>query len=440
MRRSRFLVVTWDGSGNVPPVLGLARRLVERGHAIHVLADPTIETEAVKAGGTFAPWTTAPHVTSRRPEDLIIKDWEHTNPLKMMSTYLESFLADPAPRWAADVDGQLAAGDFDAALVDFALPAAMTPIEARGLPAIGLMPQCWFLPTKGIPPMGPGLMPSSNPLAKARDAVLRGITTSLFDRALPALNATRADYGLPPARSTSELMLAGRMLVLSSPAFDFTSPHQPAKMSYAGPILDDPGWTEPWESPWADDDDRPLVVVGLSSGFQDQLAVLDRVADALATLPVRALITLGLGLERDALPPRSGVGDVVVRQTAPHTTLLPEASLVVTHCGHGTVMKSLIAGVPMVCLPMGRDQNDNAARVVHHGAGVRLKPSAKPGAVAQAVRKVLDDPRYALAATALGERIAAGEGCVDPVATIEAVAHDSDVGSPSDHDVPSPSG
>ena len=62
----------------------------------------------------------------------------------------------------------------------------------------------------------------------------------------------------------------------------------------------------------------------------------------------------------------------------------------ITHCGHGTTMKALAAGVPMVCVPMGRDQNDTAARVTFHGAGVRLSPKASVDAIRKAVVKVLE--------------------------------------------------
>jgi len=37
-----YLLVTWDGGGNVSPQLAVARRLAERGHRVHVVADPTV--------------------------------------------------------------------------------------------------------------------------------------------------------------------------------------------------------------------------------------------------------------------------------------------------------------------------------------------------------------------------------------------------------------
>ena len=101
---------------------------------------------------------------------------------------------------------------------------------------------------------------------------------------------------------------------------------------------------------------------------------MQRVVDALGALPVRGLATLGPALDagRLRLP-----ANVVACPSAPHAQILPRAAAVVTHAGHGTTIRALSAGVPLLCLPMGRDQNDTAARVVWHGAGLRLSPAAR---------------------------------------------------------------
>jgi hypothetical protein len=57
-------------------------------------------------------------------------------------------------------------------------------------------------------------------------------------------------------------------------------------------------------------------------------------------------------------------------------------------------MRSLAAGAPMVCMPMGRDQNDTAARVVYRGAGVRLRPDAATEKIGEAIVDVLSNPKY----------------------------------------------
>jgi UDP:flavonoid glycosyltransferase YjiC (YdhE family) len=68
-------------------------------------------------------------------------------------------------------------------------------------------------------------------------------------------------------------------------------------------------------------------------------------------------------------------------------------------------MRSLAHGLPLVCLPMGRDQADNAARVVYHGAGLRLKPTAKAPQIRAALQQVLHQPGYRQHAQRLGQMI-----------------------------------
>jgi UDP:flavonoid glycosyltransferase YjiC (YdhE family) len=445
----RFLFVLWDGGGNVPPELSLARRLVARRHSVRVLADPTIEPEARAIGCEFSAWTTAPHRASRERAHDLFKDYEISSPLEMIDRYIEEFLAEPAPRWAGDTLAELRARPVDLVVADVALPAALIAAQVSQTPAVSLMPNIWIIPTPGIPPMGPGFLPARNVIGRARDAVLRALVKRSFQKAVPALNAVRIAHGLAPVRDFYEQLLgAEQVLVQTSPVFDFTSPHMPAKVRYIGPALDDPEWSNTagdalagdtpavetkrgkpsaligsaaprWQSPFAPDDRRPLVLVGLSSTFQDQVATLGRITQALANLPVRALITLGPALDPAEVTGRS---NVVVVRAAPHSQVLEHAALLITHCGHGTTMKGLAAGVPLVCLPMGRDQNDTAARVVHAGAGVRLSPRASARRIAAAIGRVLDDGSYRRAAARLARAIATHEGCVDGVALLEQAA------------------
>jgi UDP:flavonoid glycosyltransferase YjiC (YdhE family) len=69
------------------------------------------------------------------------------------------------------------------------------------------------------------------------------------------------------------------------------------------------------------------------------------------------------------------------------------------------VMKALRAGVPQVVVPLGRDQPDNAARVAHLGAGVRLRKNASVSALRAAVSQVIADPGYRAAAGAMAARL-----------------------------------
>ncbi|MCP5048798.1 MAG: glycosyltransferase family 1 protein [bacterium] len=65
-------------------------------------------------------------------------------------------------------------------------------------------------------------------------------------------------------------------------------------------------------------------------------------------------------------------GNVTVLDWAPQIEILNISSLVITHGGLGTVKESIFFGVPMIVLPLGRDQFDNAKHVQHHQLGIEM--------------------------------------------------------------------
>jgi MGT family glycosyltransferase len=259
----------------------------------------------------------------------------------------------------------------------------------------------YLLPAPGIPPIGLGLAPARGRLGRFRDRAIAAMTVRQWDKGVPEINELRTSLGLAPLDGFfDQLHRARRQLVLTSAEFDFPGTVA-ANARYVGAVLDDPAWAGT-EVTTVSPDDRPLVLVALSSTFQDHAACLQRIVDGLAKLPVRAIVTTGPALEPGAIAAPSNV-DVVA--AAPHAAILRHAAAVVTHGGHGTVVRSLAAGVPLVVLPHGRDQADNARRVSARGAGITLRRSASSATIAAAVERVLADPSFAAAAGRLGATI-----------------------------------
>ena len=415
----KFLFALWDGGGAVPPELGVARRLIGRGHDVRVIADPTLRDQAVAIGAGFTPWDAAPHRTTGAASEDPVKDWEVRNPISMLARIRDRLLAGPAGAMAADTAAELTDHVPDALVADYFMFGAMIPAQAAGLPVAALVPNIWALPTPGAPPLGPGFPLARGPLGRSRDAILTSLTNRVFAKGLPVLNAARAEHGLAPLTSFyDQVLTTQRILVLTSPTFDYAAPFVPDNVRYVGPMLDEPGWAEPISLPWPHDE-QPLVLVGLSSTFQDQAALVQRIIDALSDLPVRAVVTTGPAMDPALF---TATGTVHVVQSAPHGPLIARAAVVVTHCGHGTTLKSLAAGVPLVCIPMGRDQDDTAARVVHHGAGVRLTPRASTDQIRAAIGKVLTHGEYRIAAERLADAIAAERETSTLVAELESLA------------------
>jgi MGT family glycosyltransferase len=307
-----------------------------------------------------------------------------------------------APGYAADTAQALRESRYDAVVACFFLVGSQIAAEAHGLPYAVLVPNLWGEPGTGLPPVGPGLQPAHGPLGRGRDALMTRFASKLWNKSLPELNALRREHGLAPVNGVFEQFhLARRLLVLTTEAFDFPAQRMPANLRYAGPMIDDPTWVQPWTPPPGEE---PLVLVALSTTYQDQERTLQRIVDALGGLPVRGVVTTGPPIDPQTV---RAPGNVQVVRSAPHAAILAHAAAVVTHAGHGTVMKALAADVPMLCLPMGRDQNDNAARVVAHGAGLRLRPNASSPAIARAVRRLIDEPRFSQGAARLGDAIRA---------------------------------
>jgi MGT family glycosyltransferase len=398
---SRYLFTMTDAGGTIPPELSVARGLVDRGHRVTVLGDRIIASEVAAIGAAFRPWDQGLQRRSRNCEDDLIRDYELKSPIKQAGLMRE-ILFGWAPGYAADTATALQADDYDAVVSCFFLVGSQIAAEAAGVAYAVLVPNLWGEPGTGLPPFGPGLQPASGPAGRVRDVVMTRMATKLWNKALPDLNRLRADYGLAPVGGVFEQFHhARRLLVLSAEAFDFKATRMPANLRYAGPRLDDPGWAAPWTPPGGSE---PLVLVAFSTTFQDHESTLQRVVDALAELPVRAVVTTGPAIDPSALraPER-----IQVVASAPHQAVLRESAVAVTHAGHGIVMKALAADVPMLCMPMGRDQNDNAARVVAHGAGLRLKPGAPARAIGRAVGRLLDEPSFRERAARLGAEIRA---------------------------------
>jgi MGT family glycosyltransferase len=411
-----YLFTLWDGSGTVPPELSLARAVIERGHHVTVLADPTIEPEAMAAGADFRSWREAPHLRSRRPQDDYLRDFEVDNPPELIARLCERLICGPASAYAAETTSAIREVRPDAVVSSAFLLGPQIAAEAAGLPVAALFSNIYPLPAPGLPPFGAGLAPARDEDERQMHAEIGQEGGAMWNAHLGPLNAARAELGLAPLAGVWEqLDHAERVLVLSSPAFDFPA-QLPDNVRFVGPRLDDPAWAEEWQPPAGDE---PVVLASLSAANMDQLALLRRIVDALGALPVRGVVTTGHAIDPEELPSHP---QVQVLRSAPHRAVLAHASAVVTHGGHGTVIKALAADTPLLVLPMGRDQLDNATRVTERGAGLRLEPDAGADAIAAAVRRLLDEPGFRDAAARLGARLRAEAQGDEAAAELEGLA------------------
>ncbi|MGE0719890.1 MAG: glycosyltransferase, partial [Alphaproteobacteria bacterium] len=296
MRNTRsFLFATFEGGGSVTPALTVVRELVRRGHRVRMMSDPCNRPESEAAGAAFVPWTRAPGKAERMRECDTFSDWDAADAAEGFMMLMDSVLTGPSLAFAEDVIAELRREPADLVVSSEMLFGVHAACEAIGQELALLAVNIGLFPIPGIPPMGPGLAPARTAEEHAvHAAITRGTMELLNGRALPALNRARAALGLPALTSLVDQHRAARVLMLATArAFDFAPAALPPHIAYVGPQLGEPAWAAPWQSPFAAGDARPLVLVSFSTTFQNHLGPLQRVIDALATLPVKAVVTLG---------------------------------------------------------------------------------------------------------------------------------------------------
>jgi UDP:flavonoid glycosyltransferase YjiC (YdhE family) len=376
---ARYLFLTWDGSGNQTPELGVAQALRARGHDIAFAGYESQQARIVGQGFRFAML-------------------ERANAMFHIQAKGDMMAAMAAGVWAApahldDVRDAAAREAPDLLVIDCLLFGALAAAERSHLPAVVLVHSA---PGLQVPPGGP------------------------FERfvLLEPVNALRSAAGLPPVASIWESWARFPTLCASLSILDPLAASAPSAFTYAGPIQEQLP-TSGWHVPWSGEDPRPMVLVSFSAArVWDQTSRIQRTLTGLAERPVNVLVTASTtDSTRLTIPANACLVPFI-----PHAEVFPQTAVTVTHAGHGTITAALSHGVPVVCLPnTASDQPALAAQVAALGAGIALDgDTVPPEAIGEAVMQILVDRSFASAARRLAAAIAAADAPATAVTWLEA--------------------
>jgi UDP:flavonoid glycosyltransferase YjiC (YdhE family) len=389
----RVLFSSTRGAGHLQPLLPYAHALAAHGHEVKI-AGPVDIAEPLSAAGLA-------HAPFDHPGDAAL-----------------------APIWAR----------FRGASLDESLALAMREIFA-GLNAHAALPRLMETIDTWQPDL---VVRDSVEFASAVAAERAGVPHARvavhmvsFEEMIPALAAEPLDE----LRRAAGLPASATWFLSAEPVFSAF----PASLDEASPgigspplrvrMIEDGSRAAPatWAPPPGDE--RPLVYVtfGTIIGTSPALRGVYRTAlEAIASLPVSALLTTGRGMEEGTLG--AIPANVHVEEWVPQREVTARAAAVVCHGGSGTVRGSLAAGVPMVVVPQGADQPHNARRIAAVGAGLSV-PGADAGILGAAVARVLAVDDFGRAARRIAEEIAAMPPVEAAVAAMVAMA--SEPGKPS---------
>lgn len=423
--KKRVVFITWGSFGDLHPYLALALELQERGY-ISVIATSPLYREKVEAEGiTFYPVRPDLPQPDAATSAEIIRRVSHG---RRGPAYLFRELLIPHLRetYADTLAAVTAEGGADL-LVSHQVPlTAPLVAEKTGVKWIS----CVLFPiafASAYDPPTPPQMPALRTLAAAHPLVARAVfglgkwTTKPWVEPIQRL---RQELGLP--RSPNPIFEGQHsptlVLALFSKLLAQIQPDFPSNTAITGfPFYDrkDSQPPPPELLRFLHEGEPPILFTLGSSLVWIARDFYSVSIEAARRLGRRALLLIG---DRRNLPQTKLPGDVAAFDYAPHSLVMPHAGVIVHQGGIGTTGQALRAGQPMLIVPHGQDQPDNARRCVRLGVGRTLSPArfTVPRVVSE-LSELLNNPNYREQAAKIGQQLREEDGTKTACDAIEQV-------------------
>jgi MGT family glycosyltransferase len=399
MTAKHFGLFCIQGTGHILPMAAVGRALLARGHRVSCFQNVRARAMIKAAGLEWQPLG-----PSRAAVKAVARIGDPVPPAPatrdLMWRHAETVLSDAC----ATVDQ----AGVDALVVDQGDLAAGSVAERLGLPFVTVS---FFPPVflhNEIPPNIVGWAPRRGTIARLRNWAANQVLTRALAPILRIVNDRRRTWGLRPLGRLNDFFSTRALIAQLPECLDFPRRHKPRHLHYAGPFHDSQG-RYAVEFSWAALTGAPLVYASMGTVRNRLRSVFHEIATACDTLPVQLVISLGGGLEPEALGALPGRPIVV--HYAPQLELLRRASVTITHGGLNTTLESLANAVPLVALPVTDDQPGVGARITHAGAGCAIPvQQVTAPRLRRALVAVMDDPRYRAAASRIRDQLRALDG------------------------------
>lgn len=383
---SRFLVAAFGDPGHVFPAIALGRALAGRGHEVTI---ETWEERRAAVEGAGLGFAAAEEYRMFPPPDPDSPEGSHA---AEAAKALLPLLEEMRPH---------------AVVSDILTLAPSLAAEVAGVPLATLIPHIYPVVEPGLPFFAVGLQPPRTPFGRGvwragQRALDIGLTQGRDD-----LNRQRARLGLPPTERFHGGISPDLALVATFPQLEYPR-RWPAGVEVTGPMS--------FEVPHPDIElppgDDPLALVAPSTAHDSHNHLVRTSLAALEDEPVRVVATTNRVVPQT---PIEVPNNAVLVDWLSYSQVMPAASLVISHGGHGTVARALGAGTPVLISPIIGDMSETAMRVAWAKAGLSLPwRLCRPRALRWATRRILDDPSFARRATELAawgrEHDGAGRG------------------------------
>jgi MGT family glycosyltransferase len=421
---SRILFATVPVVGHIAPLLPLCRALVARGHDIGWYSGAKYRDKVEAAGARFFRYRHARDFDDLRL-DATFPERSALKGLAQLAFDMKHVFIDAGEGQLEDLQAIVKEFPADVVVADAAMLGALF-LQERGGPPMGVIGVLPIVRSSvDTAPFGLGLPPMTGPLGLLRNRALNALVQkAIFRSAQKRWDTLRERIGLPRTgwwMDSSER--AAFYLQPSIPSFEYPRRDLPANVRFIGMMPGDPAAGVDPPAFWGElSGTRPVVHVTQGTVANAAPDLIAPALEGLSREDVLVVVSTGkrpvaeLGLK--SVPENARIAPFLS-----YPDFLPKVSAMVTNGGYGGVQMALSQGVPLVVAGRSEDKPEVAARVAWSGAGIDLgtnKP--KPEAVRAAVRKLLDEPRYAERARALAAEYARYDATALAVEAVEATA------------------
>jgi MGT family glycosyltransferase len=350
----------------------------------------------------------------------------HAIRLARSSGYQESRIAlelftSGAVSTTKDILRRLERQPTEVLVADFAFFPAALAAEKLGLPWVAVYHSGLPFRGPGVPPWGSGLpIGTEGPELQRAEAAEAEVLAGLRRK----LDKVRRELGLDPGPEDVLRTPASPWLnlVVSHEAIEAPRTHLGPSCFYIGPCFSTRRGTDAEGFPFDKlRTDAFKVYVSMGTVFNDRPEVFRTLLRGLDLPGVQVIVSGGAAYPSLASGPLPS--NVLLFRRVPQVDLLPRMDLVIGHGGNNSTNETLAAGKPLLVVPVGGEQHDNARRVEYLGAGLFLPhQELTPDNVRRAVTRLREEPSFRVKAEALRTHLETTDGPATASALITLLA------------------
>jgi MGT family glycosyltransferase len=312
--------------------------------------------------------------------------------------------------------------DPEIVVADILTIATALAAQAARKPWVTLVPHVLHTWSRGFPAYSVGAVSARTSFGRGAWNAFRPLARRGEELGRVELNGARERVGLPPLDYVQGGISRQLALVATFPQLEYPREHEDPWVRTTGPLL--------WERPFGEVElpagDGPLVLVAPSTSQDPDHRLVRAALEGLAGEPVRVLATTN---RREPDPPIDVPANALIVDWISYARTMPRCAAVICHAGHGTVVRALASGVPVVACPAAGDQAENAARIRWAGVGVSVPRRLQTArGLRLATRRLLAEPAHVARAGELRDWAARNDGAATAADELERFAKAPGVG------------